>query len=232
MASVTYEDYLGLATLLELQAVRRGPEDSPVGVAEHFFIVTHQSTELWLKQIGKDLELTVQCLDRHGDPASLTLAASLLSRASATLSLLTSHLVLLDRHLDREDFCHFRGALESASGAQSSQFRRLSRLLGVRVGGDGALLTSFVHRVERDGHTLEALFEPGKEVAVLHRVVADGLVGLGDSYLRWLTVHLALVSNMIDDDRGTGGSSGVPFLRSRLEAPFAALRDAADRRRP
>jgi tryptophan 2,3-dioxygenase len=231
VASVTYGDYLRLATLLGLQTPRSGPEDSPVGVAEHFFIVTHQSTELWLKQIGKDLHLTIQCLDRHGAPASLTKAASLLSRATATLSLLTSHLALLDQHLDREDFRDFRAALDTASGAQSSQFRRLSRLLGVGASVDGALLASFIRRVEQDGLTLDRIFDSDEGVMASYRVVADALVDLGDGYHRWLTVHLALVSNMIGNDRGTGGSSGAQFLLRRLETPFADLREAASRPR-
>lgn len=232
VGTLTYRDYLRLTTLLDMQNVRGGPTDSQVGVAEHFFIVLHQSTELWFKQMGKDLKLTIECLDSENDPASLILARALIGRATATFGLLTNHLALMDRHLAREDFSAFRGALDTASGVQSSQFRELSRLLGVRVAGDGPLLSAFLRRVEQDGFTVKALFNPAEEVPASYRDVADELLHLGNSYYQWLSVHLTLVSSMIGIDRGTAGSSGVEFLLSRLEMPFAGLRDAVAYPRP
>lgn len=226
MGSLTYRDYLQLTTLLDLQAVK-GPSEHPqVRVAEHFFIVLHQSSELWFNQMGKDLQLSIECLESRGGPASLDLARSLIGRTTATLDLLTSHLALMDRHLAREDFAAFRGALDTASGMQSSQFRDLSRLLGVRTDDDGALLSAFLHRVERDGLTVESLFKPAKGIPGSYRDLADEILHLGNGYHRWLSVHLTLVSNMIGIDRGTGGSSGVEFLLRRMELPFATLRDA------
>lgn len=232
MGSLTYDDYLCLTPLLDLQNVQAGSEDSQVGVSEHFFIVIHQSTELWFKQLGKDLRLAVECLDARSDPASLTLAGGLVGRATATFALLTEHLDLLGRHLPREDFSCIRTTFGSASGVQSSQFRDVSRLLGVRVAGDGALLSAFLTRVARDGLTVGALFAPSGGAAAPHREVADELLHLGNAYYQWLVAHLTLVSSMIGIERGTGGTSGVEFLLCRFELPFPALRDAVTSARP
>lgn len=227
MSALTYGNYLRLTSLLDLQHVLAGPDDSEVGVSEHFFIVLHQSTELWFKQLGKDLRLAVKCLDTHVDPASLTRARELLARASATFGLLTEHLEVLGRHLPREDFSRIRTKFGSASGAQSSQFHELSRLLGIRVAGDGALLSAFVTRVARDGLTLRALSAtPPDGAPIAHREVADELLHLGNAYYQWLVVHMTLVSSMIGFERGSGGTSGVEFLMQRLELPFTALREA------
>jgi tryptophan 2,3-dioxygenase len=232
MGALTYDDYLHLTPLLDLQQVRSGSEDSEVGVSEHLFIVLHQSMELWFKQLGKDLRLVVECLDERRDPASLGRAAGLLGRAGATFGLLTEHLELLSRHLPREDFLCFRTALGSASGVQSSQFHDLSRLLGVRVAGHGLLLTAFLTRLAIDGLTPDALFASSGGAAAKHREVANGLLHLGNAYYRWLVAHLTLVSIMIGSERGTGKTSGVEFLLRRLELPFPALREAITSARP
>jgi tryptophan 2,3-dioxygenase len=232
VGSLTYDDYLGLPRLLELQNTRVGSEDSEVGVSEHFFIVIHQSTELLLKQLDKDLRLAAKCLHGRSEPASLTRAGVLIGRGTATFALLTEHLDLLGRHLPREDFSCIRTTFGSASGVQSSQFRQVSGLLGVRVAGDGELLSAFLTRVARDGLTAGALFAPSDGAAPPHREVADELLHLGNAYYQWLVAHLTLVSNMIGIERGTGGTSGVEFLTRRFELPFAALRDAATTARP
>jgi tryptophan 2,3-dioxygenase len=50
MTALTYSDYLNIDALLSLQETR-SPDTASRAVihAEHFFMVTHQSCELWLK---------------------------------------------------------------------------------------------------------------------------------------------------------------------------------------
>ncbi|MGW9407941.1 tryptophan 2,3-dioxygenase family protein [Streptomyces albidoflavus] len=63
----------------------------------------------------------------------------------------------------------------------------------------------------------------GVECGVLHRL-AEALVDLGNGYWHWKVAHLALVSKMIGEQDGTGGSSGVDFLARRVTRPFPELR--------
>lgn len=226
MGDLSYDEYLHLTPLLSLQQTQAGSERTKIAVSEHFFIVIHQSTELWFKQLQMDLQLVIECLDDTHDPASVHQAAGLLGRATAIFKLLTEHLELLSRHLSRDDFSVIRSTFGSASGLQSSQFRDLSRLLGIRVAGDGALLSAFRTRVARDGLDPDTLFATSHVARTAHHDVADSLLHLGNAYYQWLVGHITLVSSMIGIERGTGGTSGVEFLLRRCELPFPSLREA------
>ncbi|WP_026424641.1 tryptophan 2,3-dioxygenase family protein, partial [Actinokineospora inagensis] len=52
-----YQDYLALDTLLDLQRPRVPATEGPrVHAAEHFFIIVHQASELWVAQLLLDLD--------------------------------------------------------------------------------------------------------------------------------------------------------------------------------
>ncbi len=48
----------------------------------------------------------------------------------------------------------------------------------------------------------------------------EELVDLEENFQLWRFRHLKTVERMIGVKRGTGGSSGVPFLRAALELTF------------
>ncbi|MGH4000137.1 MAG: tryptophan 2,3-dioxygenase family protein, partial [Pseudonocardiaceae bacterium] len=123
-----YSDYLELDTLLALQRPRVPARQSRVHAAEHFFIVAHQSCELWLTQILLDLDHATAALSAPEDAHELALEH--LSRVADIFGVLHKELAVLEQ-LSSQCFAQFRPYLGTASGAQSAQFRELDRKLGL-----------------------------------------------------------------------------------------------------
>jgi tryptophan 2,3-dioxygenase len=113
--------------------------------------------------------------------------------------ILERHLALLDEHLDPESFAAFRPLLQQVSGGQSSQFAELFGHIAAQPVGSPADVTAY-----GDGDQ--------REMAAAWRALRAALI-------RWKTRHLLLVERMIGEQPGTGGTSGLAYLRSRIELP-------------
>lgn len=214
MSTGGYAAYLRLGELLAAQQPHTYPDgDARTQSDEHFFIVVHQATELWLKQILIDLDQATTAIAPPG--GDLDTGLDHLHRATDTQRLLTRHLDLL-RHLDAGQFARFRSRLGAASGAQSAQFRALQRTLGLRT-GDAPVYAAFTAALSAVGLTLEGLYRcRPSHAAALYRI-AEALTDLSQEYWRWQLVHLQLAERMLGRDTcGTGGSSGVTYLASLL----------------
>ncbi|WP_241266625.1 tryptophan 2,3-dioxygenase family protein [Streptomyces scabichelini] len=217
----SYESYLCLDQLLSLQQPSSsGRASGQTVLSEQFFIVCHQTCELWLKQVLADLSAVMEAFSTMR-PTDLEHAVALLHRAGELLRLLHEQLIVLER-LPFEDFAAFRPFLGSASGAQSPQFHQLERLIGNAV-RTGTLYMEFARGAERAGSTVDTIVEAGPEAGVEHRIV-EGLLDLGNGYTRWKVGHVALTSRMLGDSPGTGGSAGVAYLMDHATLPFAELR--------
>lgn len=225
-AEDSYHEYLRLDELLSLQQPR-APKDGPdhTVLSEHFFIVCHQTCELWLKQMLADLAAVEETFLTMRT-ADLERAADLLYRVGDLLRLLHEQLVAMER-LPLEDFAAFRRYLGSASGAQSTQFHQLDRKLG-NATRTGTLYTAFAQGVERTGGTVAAIVEAGVAAGTGHRIV-EGLLHLGNGYMRWKVGHVGLTSRMLGENTGIGGSTGVGYLMDRATLPFAELRSLRGR---
>ncbi|MFI9332842.1 tryptophan 2,3-dioxygenase family protein [Kitasatospora sp. NPDC052868] len=226
MTDLTYADYLQVNTLLSLQQPRTsGTADRAVVLAEHFFIVAHQSCELWLKQLIADLDAVVDTLasgsGSGSDAADLELGAELLRRAGDLLRVLHEQVLVLER-LPLRHFVEFRPFLGTASGAQSEQFAGLGRLVGTDRRA-GALYEAFTAAAERSGLSVAQVCRLGPEAGGLHRV-AEALLDVGDGLWRWKVAHLGLMSRMVGGEQGTGGTSGIDYLIRRIVLPFPELR--------
>ncbi|KUF19357.1 hypothetical protein AT728_30600 [Streptomyces silvensis] len=190
-------------------------------LAEQFFIITHQSCELWLKQLGADLDAAAEALVPPGDPHDLELGLEFLLRSCELLKVLKEQVLVLEK-LPLRYFADFRPRLDTASGAQSAQFRRLTVLLG-NEHHPGSLYEAFAAATEYHGLSVDEVCRRGVEAGVLHRL-AEALVDMGNGYWHWKVAHLALVSKMVGEQGGTGRSSGVDFLARRVTRPFPELR--------
>lgn len=222
MTILTYADYLQIDTLLSLQETRIPDTVSrAVVLAEHFFIVTHQSCELWLKQITIDLDAAADAMAPPYGPDDEELALEFLQRSVELLRVLHDQLIALER-LPLRHFAEFRPLLDGASGAQSAQFRLLARLLG-NDRQQGQLYQAFEQLAEHRGISVPQVCALGPSAGVLNRI-ADALLDVGNGYWRWKMTHLALVSKMVGSHSGTGGSSGVDYLARRVTLPFPRLR--------
>src|SRR5437868_3717612 len=126
MAELNYASYLHLDELLDLQHTRSSPAEHD----ELLFIVIHQSTELWLKELLHEL-----------DKVKSDFTAGLVSPATATLTRARRIFRVLVQQLDVLEtmtplsFSLFRDRLEHASGFQSMQFRELEFVLGIKRPG-------------------------------------------------------------------------------------------------
>lgn len=122
-ASLSYSSYLKVDELLELQnPVSEGPEHD-----EMLFIVIHQTYELWFKQLIHEFQRTNQLLNQ--DKLFETLAV--LGRIRTIYKTLVAQIDILETMTPLQ-FNSFRGRLESSSGFQSAQFRKVEALLGRR----------------------------------------------------------------------------------------------------
>jgi tryptophan 2,3-dioxygenase len=133
---VSYWAYLALDELLAAQRPRSDEHD------EMLFIVIHQVSELWFKQLLHELAH----LQHRLEAADATSALHTLRRALAILKTLVGQMDVLETLTPRQ-FRSFRDRLGPASGFQSAQFRELEAVLG---GRDERVLKS--HPVDGPAH--------------------------------------------------------------------------------
>lgn len=219
-----YQNYLELDTLLSLQKPRAAGSDAlkSTVLSEQFFIIAHQSSELWLRQIIADLEAVVDVFTTTDDTSNAEWVVDLLQRAAALVGVLHTQLTALDK-LSLRDFALFRELLGTASGAQSGQFHRLAHLIG-NAEHEGPLYESFSAWVARSGHSVSDLARRGVDAHVYYRII-EALLDVGNGYWRWQVSHVSLVTKVMGSHAGTGGSTGADYLLSRCTLPFAELRE-------
>lgn len=209
-AEVTYPGYLRLDELLAtpqpLAPESLGPQ---VRSAEHFFIVVHQTFELWFKQELIDLKCATDAL--AADEAAIALPH--LQRANAVHQLLYAQMTLFT-YLAPAEFLAFRPYLGTASGSESAQFRRVQRVLGLR-GDASALYDAFAGALARSGMALEDLYRTGARAGLLYQA-AEALVALSESFWQLTAAHVHAAARTIGQRPGTGGTSGVAYLEQAL----------------
>jgi len=241
---LTYGSYLRLPELLGQQLLTSSP---PVH-DEMLFIVVHQAYELWFKELLHELTSI-----RDAMLAGTTvLARQLLRRVHVIERLLISQIDVLET-MTPQDFGEFRAALAPASGFQSVQFRELEFLSGAKdpgfvrrfrsltdeerarlvarlaeptlwdayvdllasrglpVGSDKEILGALV-TVATDRPHHDELWELAEDL-----VTHDELAAL------WRARHVQMVERQIGTKSGTGGSTGAPYLHSRVPLRYYPL---------
>ncbi|MGY1706597.1 tryptophan 2,3-dioxygenase [Geodermatophilus sp. SYSU D00697] len=251
--ATTYADYLDLDHLLAAQHPRSNPEHHD----ELLFIVQHQTSELWLKLVLHELRAACRYLAAD----ALAPALKCLARVKHVQRTLIEQWSVLATLTPRE-YAQFRGALGSASGFQSAQYRAVEFVLGNK---DPAMLAVFAGDPPARDLLAELLESPSLydeflrhlarvglavPAAVLERDVrrpwtyradllpmfrrvyesedtpwgvyeaCESLVDIEDNVQLWRFRHLRTVQRTIGAKTGTGGSSGVGFLRRALDLTF------------
>lgn len=123
---MTYARYLDLDPLLACQHPQTDLDD------EMLFIIIHQTKELWLKQIIRELHLAKAQVQAD----ALVPAYKALARVSRIQAVMTLSWDVLST-MTPSDYTRFRHVLGPSSGFQSDQFRTVEYLLGLK---DGAFL--------------------------------------------------------------------------------------------
>lgn len=236
---LTYAGYLKLPELLSLQQLSSDP---PVH-DELLFIVVHQAYELWFKQMLFELE---SVRDRFF-ARDTERARHFLTRVHAIERVLIEHIEVLET-MSPQDFLAFRDHLAPASGFQSAQFRELEFISGLKDAGflqdlatspedlgrlerrldEPTLWDGFCSLLEAHGHPMPADDEARRAESLVTMARAQGelfavseaLLDHDENVARWRSLHVLMVEREIGAKRGTGGSSGVAYLRSTLDKRF------------
>jgi len=238
---LTYNSYLRVADLLAQQV----PESDPAAHDELLFITIHQSYELWFKLLLHELS----------DARDLMLAGESylprvrLERCQAIERVLIHQVDIIDT-MTPQDFLAFRNKLAPASGFQSSQFREIEFLSGLK---DPAFMSRFRNLTEQEraalqrrldepslwdgylallaAHSFEVASAEDRFTALIAIAndrekygplwdLAEALIAHDQAWSLWRARHVLMAERQIGTKTGTGGSSGGAYLRSRVETRF------------
>lgn len=236
---LTYGSYLKIPDLLGLQQLRSDP---PVH-DELLFIVVHQAYELWFTQLLFELT-SIRDLMFGGDRER---ARRYLFRVHAIERVLIEHIGVLES-MSPQDFLAFRAVLAPASGFQSAQFREVEFLSGLkdprflddlatspeerarleRRIAEPTLWDGFCALLEGAGLSMPPEDEGARAASLVAMArerpdlfaVSEGLLDHDEAIAQWRCLHVLMVEREIGAKRGTGGSSGVGYLRSTLDKRF------------
>lgn len=250
---LSYSGYLCLPQLLSQQK----PLSNPPHHDEMLFIIQHQVSELWIKQLIHELGAAIEFVRKD----QLDPCFKILSRAKLIQMQLFDQWAVLET-LTPSEYMEFRGVLGHASGFQSYQYRELEFLLGnknrdaLRVFEHDApvharLLTAleapslydeFLRHLARRGLDIPAEYTtrdwslPHQKSDTLTDVfreiyehpshywdayeMCEKLVDVEEYFQLWRFRHMKTVERIIGFRQGTGGSSGVGFLRQALDLTF------------
>jgi len=203
MSLLSYGKYLKLRELLACQEL----ESAKVGRPAHdelLFIITHQTYELWFKQLLHEIEAVLAIMGADFvNERDVGRALHYLERVVAIQKVLLDQIDVLET-MTPLDFLDFRNLLTPSSGFQSAQFRQLENKLGLR-------------RTQRLRYN-EAEYETSLDAADSASVAAaERAVSLFDVIEAWLVrtpfvrssefdfwrEYRANVARMLDEDQAT-----------------------------
>jgi tryptophan 2,3-dioxygenase len=231
-AMPNYSSYLRLEEILEAQSPLSRPEHPD----ELHFIVTHQAMELWFKVMIHELGRVISQVAAE----DWALAVFRLRRVTAILHGQMAQMGTLSS-LDPEAFREFRHHLGTASGAQSTQFRAIEVLSGLRdhdylrkIAGASGVLPPIVEEALRSpsladmvldapsvsgvGSWVEVYRHPRHHGALF--LLAEELIEYDRSWMLWRYEHMLTVERVIGRlTTGTGGAS-ASLLEQRASIRF------------
>ncbi len=237
--SLSYNKYLKVQNLIELQSRLALPEKHD----EMLFIIIHQTFELWFKQILHELDATLVYIKEN----RVMRAIRNLRRVCEIEKILVAQFKVLET-MTPHDFLLFRDELKPASGFQSTQFREIEFLSGLkdeklmrffdeefaierlqkRFGGE-TLHDAYFNFLQTRGFAVDT-FETRVESTV--KIIRDieqyaeefelqeALIEHDELVSQWRFHHIKMVERTVGGKMGTGGSAGVGYLATTLEKRF------------
>ncbi|MGB2739640.1 MAG: tryptophan 2,3-dioxygenase [Cognaticolwellia sp.] len=248
---MSYSDYLQLQSLLSAQKPLSTEHD------EMLFIIIHQTSELWLKLAGHELQraLTYIKAEDFGP------AFKVIARVKQIFLQLTQSWNILST-LTPSDYLKFRDDLGRSSGFQSYGYRKLEFLLGNKSADmlkiypknstgynelelllkQNSLYDEVIIALAKAGFDIDAAVSQRDVTKAYQRndsvlsawlsvyqqpetyfelyELAEKLVDIEDAFQQWRFKHMYTVQRIIGYKKGTGGSSGVGFLKKALDVSF------------
>ena len=144
LKELNYDSYLQIDALLSLQRQISDPPHHD----EMFFIIIHQTAELWFKEILHETETLINSF-REG---VVSKSLKTLKRIQAVMNLQVQQIRLLAT-LTPVEFSGFRNYLRPASGFQSAQYRIMEFTYGIR----DPFFLQFFKRLPRVAERLQAI---------------------------------------------------------------------------
>ena len=224
---LSYDSYLRIPELLGLQTGQAQAHD------ELLFIVAHQVYELWFKVLINELVEVRRCIDAD----DLHRARHYLRRVRVIEDLLVQQVATLET-MAPQDFLLFRSELAPASGFQSVQFREIEFISGLKEPGYLKLEYDPEDRARLERRLAEPSIQDAYRSLLARRALSVGDVYRGrdqhpellelsealldhdEGFSLWRTRHVHMAERQIGNKPGTGGSTGVSYLRSTLEKRF------------
>lgn len=193
-----YADYLNLPDLLDAQHPESERHGNPAH-EETLFIITHQTYELWFKQILHELRSILSLFSVTPLPdADLDTVLNRLDRIIRIQRVINQQVSILET-MTPLDFLDFRDYLTPASGFQSVQFREIEMRLGLSLKLRPLSMGRF--RAE-DREYLEAVTETPSLFDLLDRWLGRmPFLKFGD-YDFW-TIYRTTVMHMLAGDQQT-----------------------------
>ncbi|WP_405824527.1 tryptophan 2,3-dioxygenase family protein [Streptomyces sp. NBC_00838] len=215
----SYRDHLRLDALLP--AVRTDTDPYTA-----IFLVPHQGCEIHFKLILKLIREAGDAL-AAGDGE---LAADMVRPLAPLMTLVTDEFDVLAK-LPVEKFELIRKSMGTASGIQSAQWRAVEYACGQRderhlhtrgfTAAEHAMLrqqltaTSIV-----DHYTAFAATADSPSHTALVREIRTDLAAFGGEVSRWRDAHVAIAKRLLRERPGTGGTTGVDYLRAAADRPI------------
>tara|TARA_R110000787_G_scaffold24982_4_gene70453 strand:- start:14179 stop:15165 length:987 start_codon:yes stop_codon:yes gene_type:complete len=248
---MSYGDYLQLGQVLSAQKPLSGEHD------EMLFIIIHQTSELWLKLAGHELQSAIAYIKAE----DFGPAFKVIARVKQIFMQLTQSWNILST-LTPSDYLKFRDDLGHSSGFQSCGYRKLEFLLGnknadmlkihqanstayqeldtllkqnslydeviIALAKAGFDIDSTVRErdvtqaYQRNDSVLAAWLNVYQQPGIYFELyeLAEKLVDIEDAFQQWRFKHMYTVQRIIGYKKGTGGSSGVGFLKKALDVSF------------
>ncbi|MEE2747034.1 MAG: tryptophan 2,3-dioxygenase family protein [Candidatus Thermoplasmatota archaeon] len=234
----TYGGYLGLHELLSLQR-----EDEGVSNDEMHFIVTHQTFELWFKQVIRELREVRDILSTENVPEShVPKAVEHLGRITEIFRLLANQWKVMET-LTPQGFLAFRDGLGTASGFESYQMREMEILLGLEQTGRVSDMDPLGHfrklatRSEADAAALVRLEAALQETTLVSALTTwlsrtpimgsfYGSEGDSEAVEAYVDAHLAAYTSIGDQASARMEAQGVDNIDA-VKARFAAASQGA-----
>jgi tryptophan 2,3-dioxygenase len=225
---VTYGSYLALDELLALQHPRSRHPD------ELLFIIVHQSSELWFKEILHEMDLLIESLASH----QAAFALFRMGRINALMRIVSAQLAALET-LPPQHFAEFRTHLGSSSGSQSVQFRAIEAASGLRephflqVLREHGPIPAVVQRaldrptlqelflalLDAEGVALESLYTGDRPTVLFF--LAEAMLEYEQQFGQWRFQHVQLVERILGPmTGGTGGTLGAKYLARTIDQKF------------
>jgi len=239
---LSYGSYLRVQELLSVQTLLSDPPAHD----ELLFIVIHQAYELWFKELLFELESIRTCLFA-GDTRR---ARHYLRRVHTIDRLLVEQIPILETMSPQEflEFRHNLAPASGFQSVQFREIECLSGLKEPgtlkRLGdspedrarlqrrlAEPTIWDAFCHLLESRGFPMPA-DDPGARRESLLRLARDEgtyteLFAVSESLLNhdeliasWRLRHVLMVERQIGSKTGTGGSTGVSYLKTTLEKRF------------